>query len=337
MATLYKRGNVWWIGYKENNQMKYISTKQTDKENAKRLLKHYEAIEKADYLIGTPLHRITLAQWRDKYLELRKTTISKATYHKDILAIKSLLTVFSETTQLENVKDLRNWYVKYSENHAVASANSYFRHLKIFFNAAIKAGHIKDNPCKSIKPHRENESIGKTLNRQEINKILDYFNDKPAWLNLIKTALYIGARSGELCRLTVKDIDLENRTVLIRSETNNPTKNHKTRIVPIPIAAIVFFKELVRNKKDLLLLNSSNEQWQVDWISHGFKEHMDKLEISCTFHDLRKTYGAWLIMNGADLVTVKDNMGHSTITVTVKHYAHLLIEHRSAQTDKLEF
>ena len=336
MATLYKRGNIWWIGYKENSQMKYISTKQTNKENAKRLLKHYEAIEKADYLIGTPLSRITLAQWRDKYLELRKTTVSQGTYKKDWYAIKSLQTIFHETTQLEMIKDLREWYIFCQKNHALAGVNSYFRHLKIFFNAAIKAGHIKSNPCKTITPHKENDCIGRTLSRQEIDKILNYFNDKPAWFSLVKAALYTGARASELARLQTKDIDLEKRTVLIRSETDNPTKNYKTRIIPIPISAMPFFNDLMKNKTDLLLLNNSNEQWKIDWISHGFTDHMKKIDIDCTFHDLRRTYGAWLVMNGADLVTIKDNMGHSNISVTVKHYAHLLIEHRSSETDKLQ-
>lgn len=337
MATLYKRGNIWWVGYKENSQMKYISTKQTDKENAKRLLKHYEALEKADYLIGTPLSRITLKQWRDKYLELRKTTVAQSTYKKDYFAIQSLLTVFSEQMQLETIKDLRAWYILCEKNHAIASVNSYFRHLKIFFNAAIKAGHLKTNPCQSIKPHKENESIGRTLNREEIKKILDYFSDKPAWLNLSTAALYTGARAGELTRLETKDIDLEKRIISIRSESNNPTKSRKTRVVPIPIASIPFFNALIANKQGFALLNNSNEQWTVDWISHGFKEHMSKLNIDCTFHDLRRTYGAWLVMNGVDLVTVKDNMGHSNINVTVKHYAHLLIEHRASETDKLAF
>ena len=39
-------------------------------------------------------------------------------------------------------------------------------------------------------------------------------------------------------------------------------------------------------------------------------------------------------MNGVDLVTVQENLGHSDIKVTIKHYMHLVLGHRAEQTDK---
>lgn len=40
-------------------------------------------------------------------------------------------------------------------------------------------------------------------------------------------------------------------------------------------------------------------------------------------------------MSGADLITVKENMGHSDISVTVRHYVHLVMDHKRAQVDRL--
>jgi site-specific recombinase XerC len=42
------------------------------------------------------------------------------------------------------------------------------------------------------------------------------------------------------------------------------------------------------------------------------------------FHDLRHSYGSFLIQGGASLTYVKEQMGHSSIQVTVDTYGHLI-------------
>jgi len=54
------------------------------------------------------------------------------------------------------------------------------------------------------------------------------------------------------------------------------------------------------------------------------------------FHDLRHTFGSLLIQRGASLVYVKDQMGHSSIQVTVDTYGHLIPGADIAWVDKLD-
>ena len=54
------------------------------------------------------------------------------------------------------------------------------------------------------------------------------------------------------------------------------------------------------------------------------------------FHDLRHTFGSLLIQNGASLVYVKDQMGHSSIQVTVDTYGHLIPGADVAWVDRLD-
>ena len=42
------------------------------------------------------------------------------------------------------------------------------------------------------------------------------------------------------------------------------------------------------------------------------------------FHDLRHTFGSLLIQEGAPLTYVRDQMGHSSIKITVDTYGHLI-------------
>ena len=54
------------------------------------------------------------------------------------------------------------------------------------------------------------------------------------------------------------------------------------------------------------------------------------------FHDLRHTYGSLLIQDGAPLAYVKDQMGHSSIQITVDTYGHLIPGADIAWVDRLD-
>ena len=54
------------------------------------------------------------------------------------------------------------------------------------------------------------------------------------------------------------------------------------------------------------------------------------------FHDLRHTFGSLLIRDGASLAYVKDQMGHSSIQVTVDTYGHLIPGADIAWVDRLD-
>ncbi len=54
------------------------------------------------------------------------------------------------------------------------------------------------------------------------------------------------------------------------------------------------------------------------------------------FHDLRHTFGSLLIQDGASLAYVKDQMGHSSIQVTVDTYGHLIPGADIAWVDRLD-
>ena len=54
-----------------------------------------------------------------------------------------------------------------------------------------------------------------------------------------------------------------------------------------------------------------------------------------TFHTLRHTFASWLVMEGADLLTVSRLMGHSSTKQVEQTYAHLSPKHRLATIELL--
>src|SRR5256885_14166043 len=54
------------------------------------------------------------------------------------------------------------------------------------------------------------------------------------------------------------------------------------------------------------------------------------------FHDLRHTFGSLLIQTGASLAYVRDQMGHSSIQITVDVYGHLVPGANISYVDRLD-
>jgi len=336
LATIYKRGRYYWIAFRNRNgQRIQESTGQTDKAAANILKKHYDRLEKSYPLSGTPLQNaIKFSEYLREYLELRKNRVAEKTITRDRQAMESLMNsagdLFLTRIRAEHIE---KWLSELLQTRKQATANCLLRHCKACFNYAVKLNYIRDNPTKEIKAIREPEKAIRILTQSEVTDILNTMPE--AWQDLIRVALATGARAGELCRLEKKDVNIDEGYIVIRSTADNPTKNRKSRTVPIPDSSIDLFLKLLGIADRFLLTTENGSEWTVDHISKGFKRYSKKAKIVCTFHDLRRTYGGWLVMSGADLVTVQQNLGHSSITVTVRHYSQVLLTHRKEQVDKL--
>ena len=55
----------------------------------------------------------------------------------------------------------------------------------------------------------------------------------------------------------------------------------------------------------------------------------------CRFHDMRHTFATGLVLAGADLVTVKELMGHADLSMTIR-YAHPTPESKRRVVDMLD-
>lgn len=337
MATIYKRGKYYWVSYKDRNGRRIQeSTKLGDKAAAMCIKKHYDAVEKSYQLMGTPLQQaIKFSDWFSQYVRLRENRLAKKTLAGDREAYKSFCAYLSKDKFLNDIttNDIEEWYNQLLKEKATGTANCRLRHIKTLFNMAVKKKYIQQSPC-DIEKARETVNKIRTLTESEVQILLQCMPEE--WKHLVKISLYTGARAGELARFKKKDVDLKRQTITIESVPENPTKSKKFRVVPLPIVSLDLFQKIITlHKNEYLLLNKKNNPWVVDWITHGFSKYSKLSGVGCTFHDFRRTYGGWLVMSGADLVTVQENLGHSDISTTRKHYIHLMMDHKKAQVDRL--
>src|SRR6266478_5612413 len=144
-------------------------------------------------------------------------------------------------------------------------------------------------------------------------------------------ALNTGLRIGEILSLKWEGVDLEKNLLTVFAD-----KTHKIRPVPINSEArrVLDFWTLGR-KNEFVFYNHETGKPFVD-LKTGFALACRKAGIKgVTWHTLRHTFPSRLLERGADIVTVQQLLGHSTVTVTMR-YTHTNLDSKRNAVAKLE-
>jgi len=145
---------------------------------------------------------------------------------------------------------------------------------------------------------------------------------------LVFTAARTGLRFSELSALEWQDVDFGRRTVTIRranvgGHIGTP-KNGRIRYVPLTNDVIEKLKTLNRDSD---IIFHRNGKRLIYWPSLCFLQRACKRAniVPIGWHTLRHTFASQLACKGASMQAIKDLLGHSTLTMTLR-YAHLAPE-----------
>ena len=205
-----------------------------------------------------------------------------------------------------------------------ATVNRELAGLKRLFNLAEQWGIYRGrNPVKGVRFLNENNLKLRTLSEPEGEALLSHCS--PYLQDLVIFALNTGLRLGEILNLTWKEVDLEEGilTILVR-------KNRRLLELPLNEKALCVVKGWHGIRKcDYVFYNpETGGQWKDLWL--GLKKSCRKANLhDVTWHTFRHTFASRLNNNGADLVTVKELLGHADIKTTMRH-AHT---NREAKTN----
>jgi integrase len=143
---------------------------------------------------------------------------------------------------------------------------------------------------------------------------------------MVEGALLTGGRYGQLARLVVADFNRDAGTV--RMSTRKGDGTEKVYHVHLTDEGVRFFKHacLGRNDaKDIIFRKVDGTSWQKSDQARPMKEASARAKIrpAVNFHCLRHTYASHAVMNGAPLLVVAKNLGHSDTRMVERHYGHL--------------
>ena len=236
-----------------------------------------------------------------------------------------------ETIEKINYSQIRSWIVKLVEsnisnrsiNRKVSSLNSYYNYL-------LKIESITANPLVKHKALKTSKKIQVPFSQAEVNSVLNDFQFENTFEGLrdkliIELFYSTGIRRIELVSLKLSDLDLANKTIKVLGKRN------KERILPLLNSTVEVINEYVlkRNKltnvndKEVLFLTKKGVKIYETLVYRIINEYFSlaSTKVKKSPHILRHSFATHLLNQGADLNSVKELLGHTSLAAT-QVYTH---------------
>ncbi|MGB6483326.1 MAG: integrase [Candidatus Acidiferrales bacterium] len=325
---IYKRGRVWWVDYFDQSRERVQeSSHSSNRRDAESLL----SIRKSEILRGVFRRpaKITFGEFGGRYMEHAK--VNKRSWLRDEQMLGHLQKFFGTERQLSEITsaDIEGYKMHRKASVSGSTVNREMALLKRMFNLGIEWDvYLGLNPFHKVKFFREFNTGLRVLNLEEEEKLLR--NAVPYLQDLIVFALSTGMRVGEIFSLCWATVNLDKGVLNVFA-----AKTQKIRGIPINADARKVLEYWALGKRnEFVFYNPETGKPFVD-LKAGFKLACKKAGIAgVTWHTLRHTFASRLVNRGVDIVTVKELLGHSSITVTMR-YTHTNLESKRAAVEKL--
>ncbi|WP_343289697.1 tyrosine-type recombinase/integrase [Vibrio harveyi] len=240
---------------------------------------------------------------------------------RDHIRLRKLLYRLAERMENPVASDLTNeQFAKYREVRAsevtTTTVNREHAYLRAMFNELKRLGVIKyDNPVSEVRQFREREGELRYLSHDEISNLLAACeqSSNPSLIYIVKICLATGARWSEAESLKASQVSEGKITFL-------NTKSGKNRTVPINDTLFGELTDLGKSGDEKLFLSSLS----------AFRKAVSKANIRLPrgqmSHVLRHSFASHFVMQGGNIIVLRDILGHSEITTTMR-YAHLAPNH----------
>ena len=273
------------------------------------------------------------------YLQFEKNYSSNTlnAYKRDLIQYNKFIAEYNDKLKIEevNYKIIRSWIVTMVNNNiSNRSINRKVSSLKSFYNFLIKTETINSSPLKAHTPLKQSKKIQVPFSQDEINSLLDsnfFTNDYRGILQktIIAFFYFTGVRRIELITLKESDVNIESSTVKIMG------KRSKERIIPILPKlkkAIIFYNEIKfkfhnQTSSDYFFISKNGKQLSEKFVYRTVNEYFNLVspKLKKAPHVLRHSFATHLINEGADINSVKELLGHSSLSAT-QVYSHTSME-----------
>lgn len=248
-----------------------------------------------------------------------------------------------EDVDKANYSQVRSWIVSLiDQNISNVSVNRKMASLKAFYKFLLKTKQIEINPMLKHKALKTPKTIQIPFSEKELTDLMQAVGS-PIGFEEIRDKLIVdmfyttGMRRAELIGLMIKNVDLSSRVIKVLGKRN------KERIIPVlpiiieqldlyllernAIGGIVDADYFFISKKGLKL----SESFVYRLINSYFSKVSKKVKKSP--HVLRHTFATHLLNNGADLNSVKELLGHSSLASTQVYTHNSLAELKKVYTN----
>ena len=264
-----------------------------------------------------------------RYSPYTITSYKKDTY--DYLEFLKKNNIDIKNSNYKIVEEYSNYlYKKKLSKRSIARKYS---SIRTFYNYLEKKNILENNIFNLVENPKKEEKLPRFINEYELDKMFEIPDNSPKGQRdrLILEILYgTGVRVSELVNIKINDIDFNNNSIKVRG------KGNKDRYVFYGKYCKEAINNYIKNGRisllngqtcDYLLLNRFGKNISVVSIRKILNEIINKcsLDIKISPHVLRHTFATHLLNEGADIMHVKELLGHSSLSTT-SIYTHVTNE-----------
>ncbi|MDQ0149210.1 tyrosine-type recombinase/integrase [Eubacterium multiforme] len=229
--------------------------------------------------------------------------------------------VSNDKTVLINNPSIRK---DFGKTISPATINNYIRNLKVFFTWAVDNKIIKCSPmdkvefvkCKRKPKDQLSDSDFKALIKAlDITKYSEYRD-----YVIIQLIMDTGMRIGETLALTIEDIDLVRRAILIPADISKGKKDRYvffSNTMASLLRRWLQFKDRYINNDVLLFPTTRGTQLGIPHFERNFRIYKERANLNknTTAHGLRNNFAKRCLMSGMDIYILSRLLRHSSVTV----------------------
>jgi len=211
-----------------------------------------------------------------------------------------------------------------------ASAARHLSALRSFFKYLVREGIVEANPARSVATPKKEKRLPAVLQTSDVALLIEQPDTSltlglrdVAWLELLYAS---GLRIGELVGIDLDDLELSAKLVKVHG------KGSKERIVPFGSKAQAALRAWLAVRGELahdveeqaVFVNHRGKRITTRSVRRLFDGYLRQasLRAGISPHTLRHSFATHLLNAGADLRSIQELLGHSSLSTTQK-YTHL--------------
>jgi integrase len=324
--ALYRRGRIWCADYYANGERFQESTGTANRREAeKHLSLRIAEVQRGVFV--KPVN-ITLPELGNRYIEYAK--VHKRSWKRDVQMLGNLQAFFGPS-KLRDITALRveEYQQARVKDVCPATSNREMALLKHMFNMAERWGqHHGANPVRLVKFLPENNLRFETLSEEQEERLL--MASPPYLREMILFAINTGLRTSDIFNLQWMEVDIEQRRL-----KKIVKKSDKPLSLPLNETAFGIIEARLAVQHGPYVFYSPMTGDRFKDVKGALLAAVKRAGLpKITWHMFRHTFASRLTRDGVDVVTVKDLLGHSDISTTMR-YAHSNDEAKRRAVQKL--
>ncbi|UUN27677.1 tyrosine recombinase XerC [Streptomyces sp. FIT100] len=314
--------------------------------------KRQELVRRDRQGIPTPSRSAKLSEWLPYWLEQyvrpnrKRTTYAKYEMHVRLYLVPLLGSRRLESLTTANVRQMLS---KVTSQASAATAKEAHRVLRTAVTAACRDELISRNVVQLVPAPRVEPRELRPWSLDETLTFLEAARTDPLYTAFV-LAVVLGLRRGEVLGVQWKDVDLDRRTLTVRTTLNrggkelylDTTKNRRARVIPIPLMCVAPLRwQRLRQaggraaagaewqESDHVFTTRSGRPIEPRNLYRSFQRISESAGLPrVRLHDTRHGCASLLFAAGVAPRTVMEILGHSQIAVTMNVYTHVSDNHR---------